>query len=179
MGNDTLMLRSTNSAVFLDRDGGLNETTVLNGKPDWPLDLREVVITPGTLAALEALKREEFLVIVVTNQPDVARGKASRADIDKVNAQLSATLPLDAIEAWEHDDNAQCDCGKPKPGMILRARDKFYLELGSSFIVGDRWRDTEAGRRASCRTALIGDGHGEAFPYAPTLKLASLPGAAS
>jgi D-glycero-D-manno-heptose 1,7-bisphosphate phosphatase len=179
MGSDTLMVRSTNSAVFLDRDGVLNEAIVRDGKPYPPLDLRELAITPGALEALKALKRENFLLIVVTNQPDVARGKASRADIDKVNAQLSAILPLDAIEVCEHDDNAHCDCRKPKPGMILRARDKFFLELGSSFMVGDRWRDIEAGRRAGCRTILIGDGYGEAFPYAPTLKLASLPGAAS
>jgi D-glycero-D-manno-heptose 1,7-bisphosphate phosphatase len=179
MGSDTLTLRSTNSAVFLDRDGVLNEAIVRNGKPYPPRDLNELVITHGALAALEALKREGFLLIVVTNQPDVARGTVSRADIAKINAHLSAILPVDAIEVCEHDDHANCDCRKPKPGMILRARDKFCVELGSSFMVGDRWRDIEAGRRAGCRTVLIGDGYGEAFPSAPSIKLASLPGAAS
>jgi D-glycero-D-manno-heptose 1,7-bisphosphate phosphatase len=125
------------------------------------------------------LKREGFLLIVVTNQPDIARGRADRADVDKINAQLAAILPLDAIEVCEHDDNEQCDCRKPKPGMILRAQDKLGVDLARSFMVGDRWRDIEAGRRAGCRTILIGEGYGETFPCAPTFKLASLPGAAS
>ena len=172
-------MRSAQPAVFLDRDGVLNEATVRNGKPYPPRDLSELVITHGAGAALEGLKREGFLLIVVTNQPDVARGKANRADVDKINAQLTAILPLDAIEVCEHDDKQECNCRKPKPGMILRAREKFGVDLTGSFMVGDRWRDIEAGRRAGCRTILIGDGYGETFPCAPTIKLASLPGAAS
>jgi D-glycero-D-manno-heptose 1,7-bisphosphate phosphatase len=166
-------------AVFLDRDGVLNEAIVRHGKPYPPRDLSELVITQGARAALEVLKREGFLLIVVTNQPDVARGKANRADVDNINAQLAATMPLDAVEVCEHDDKEQCDCRKPKPGMILRAREKFGVDLARSFMVGDRWRDIEAGRRAGCRTILIGDGYGESFPCAPTIKLASLPGAAA
>jgi D-glycero-D-manno-heptose 1,7-bisphosphate phosphatase len=179
MGRDTLTAGSAKPAVFLDRDGVLNEAIVRNAKPYPPRDLSELVIASGARAALEELKREGFLLIVVTNQPDIARGKATRADVDQINARLAAILPLDAIEVCEHDDQEQCDCRKPKPGMILRAREKFGVDLAHSFIVGDRWRDIEAGRRAGCRTILIGDGYGETFPYAPTIKLASLPGAAS
>jgi D-glycero-D-manno-heptose 1,7-bisphosphate phosphatase len=156
----------------------LNEAIVRNGKPYPPRDLSEFMITYGAPAALEKLKREGFLLIVVTNQPDIARGKVSRVLVDRINAQLAATLPLDAIEVCEHDDE-QCDCRKPKPGMILRAREKLSVDLASSFMVGDRWRDIEAGRRAGCRTILIGHGYGETFPSAPTIKLASLPHAAS
>jgi D-glycero-D-manno-heptose 1,7-bisphosphate phosphatase len=174
-----LTLRSFKSAVFLDRDGVLNEVIIRHGKPYPPRDLSELVITRDAPAALEALKREGFLLIVVTNQPDVARGTVSRADIDKINAQLSAILPLDAIEVCEHDDKARCDCRKPKPGMILRAGEKFCVDLAGSFMLGDRWRDVEAGQRAGCRTVLVGDGYGEAFPCAPTIKLTSLAGAAS
>jgi D-glycero-D-manno-heptose 1,7-bisphosphate phosphatase len=85
-------------AVFLDRDGVLNKAIVRNGKPYPPRDLKELVITHGARAALEELKREGFLLIVVTNQPDIVRGKTSRADVDKINTQLAASLPLDAIE---------------------------------------------------------------------------------
>src|SRR6516164_11006740 len=173
------MVRPIKHAVFFDRDGVLNKAVVLNGKPYPPRDPSELIITEGACAALEELKREGFLLIVATNQPDIARGKASRVDVDKINAQLAAILPLDAIEVCEHDDREQCDCRKPKPGMILRAREKFGVDLARSFMVGDRWRDIEAGRRAGCRTILIGDGYGETFPYAPTIKLASLPRAAS
>jgi D-glycero-D-manno-heptose 1,7-bisphosphate phosphatase len=174
-----LTVRSTNSAVFLDRDGVLNEAIIRNGKPYPPRDLSEFVITYGARAALEELKREGFLLIAITNQPDVARGEANHTDVDKINAQLANILPLDAIEVCEHDDNAQCDCRKPKPGMILRAREKLGVDLAGSFVVGDRWRDIEAGRRAGCRTILIGDGYGETFPCAPTINLASLPRAAT
>jgi D-glycero-D-manno-heptose 1,7-bisphosphate phosphatase len=166
-------------AVFLDRDGVLNEAIVRNGKPHPPRDLSELVIADGARAALDELKREGFLLIVVTNQPDVARGKANRADVDKINTRLATILPLDAIEVCEHDDNERCDCRKPKPGMILRAREKLGADLAGSFMVGDRWRDIEAGRRAGCRTILIGYGYGETFPSAPTIRLASLPEAAA
>jgi D-glycero-D-manno-heptose 1,7-bisphosphate phosphatase len=166
-------------AVFLDRDGVLNEAIIRNGKPSPPRDLSELVVTFGARTALEELKHEDFLLIVVTNQPDVARGKANRVDVDKINAQLAAILPLDAIEVCEHDDKDQCNCRKPKPGMILRAREKLGLDLSGSFMVGDRWRDIEAGRCVGCRTILIGDGYGETFHCAPTIKLASLPAAAS
>jgi D-glycero-D-manno-heptose 1,7-bisphosphate phosphatase len=166
-------------AVFLDRDGVLNEAIVRNGRPHPPRDLSELVITCGARAALEELKREGFLLIVVTNQPDIARGKAKRINVDKINARLAAILPLDAIEVCEHDDKDECECRKPKPGLILRAGEKLSVDLARSFMVGDRWRDIEAGRRAGCRTILIGDGYGETFPCAPTIKLASLPGAAS
>ena len=172
-------MRFAKSAVFLDRDGVLNEAIIRNGKPYPPRDLNELVITYAARPALEELKREGFLLIVVTNQPDLARGKANRADVDRINAQLAAILPLDAIEVCEHDDHEKCDCRKPRPGMILRAREKLGVDLADSFMVGDRWRDIEAGRRAGCRTILIGDGYGETFPCAPTINLASLPGAVS
>jgi D-glycero-D-manno-heptose 1,7-bisphosphate phosphatase len=174
-----LTVPPTRPAVFLDRDGVLNEAILRNGRPCSPANLSELVITPGARAALEELKREGLLLIVVTNQPDVARGKASRAEVDKINARLAAILPLDVIEVCEHDDEEQCDCRKPKPGMILRAREKLGVDLAASFMVGDRWRDIEAGRRAGCHTILIGDGYGETFSAAPTIKLASLPEAAS
>jgi D-glycero-D-manno-heptose 1,7-bisphosphate phosphatase len=179
MGRDTVTVLPAKPAVFLDRDGVLNEVILHNGRPYSPADLNELVITPGARAALEELKREGFLLIVVTNQPDVARGKASATEVDKINAQVAAILPLDAIEVCEHDDEEQCDCRKPKPGMLLRAREKLGVNLAASFMVGDRWRDIEAGRRAGCRTILIGDGYGETFPSAPTITLASLPEAVS
>lgn len=174
-----MRVRNAQPAVFLDRDGVLNEAIIREGKPHPPRDPTELVITQGARAALEELEREGYLLIVVTNQPDVARGKANRVDVSAINAQLAAILPLDAIVVCEHDDKEECDCRKPKPGMILRARERFGVDLALSFMVGDRWRDIEAGRRAGCRTILIGDGYGETFPSAPTIKLASLPEAAS
>jgi D-glycero-D-manno-heptose 1,7-bisphosphate phosphatase len=175
MGGHTVVRR----AVFLDRDGVLNKAIVRNGKPYPPRNLSELIIADGAHASLEALKREEFLLVVVTNQPDIARGHINRADVDKINAQLVNLLPLDAVEVCAHDDEDQCDCRKPKPGMILRLQRRFALDLAHCFMVGDRWRDIEAGRRAGCRTVLIGDGYGETFPSAPSIKVASLSEAAA
>jgi D-glycero-D-manno-heptose 1,7-bisphosphate phosphatase len=172
-------VRSAKPAVFLDRDGVLNEAIFRDGKPCPPRDLSELVITLGARAALEELKREGFSLVVVTNQPDVRRSKAKRADVDNINAHLATLLPLDAIEVCEHDDIDRCDCRKPKPGMILRAQKKLGLDLARSFMVGDRWRDIEAGRRVGSCTVLIGDGYGEPSPCAPTIKLPSLPRAAA
>jgi D-glycero-D-manno-heptose 1,7-bisphosphate phosphatase len=172
------MAQRARFAVFLDRDGVLNEAIIRDGKPYPPRNLSELAITQGARAALDELKHEVFLLIVVTNQPDLARGKASRADVDVINARLADVLPLDAIEVCEHDDEQQCECRKPKPGMILRAQKKFGVDLTGSFMVGDRWRDIEAGRRAGCRTVLIGDGYGETFPSTPTKNVASLSAAA-
>jgi transaldolase len=173
------MTRPAKPAVFLDRDGVLNEAIIRDGKPCPPRDLSEFLMTAGARASLDALKSEGFLLVVVTNQPDIARGRAGRADVDAINAKLATGLPLDAIEVCEHDDDEQCDCRKPKPGMILRAQQNFGIDLARSFMVGDRWRDIEAGRRAGCRTVLIGDGYAEEFPCTPTVKVACLPGAAS
>jgi D-glycero-D-manno-heptose 1,7-bisphosphate phosphatase len=125
------------------------------------------------------LRREGFLLIVVTNQPDIARGKANRGDVDNINAQLAAILPLDAIEVCEQDDKEQCECRKPKPSVILRGREKLGVDLVGNFLVGDHWRDIEAGRRAGCRAISIGDGYGEFFPSSPTINVASLPEVAS
>jgi D-glycero-D-manno-heptose 1,7-bisphosphate phosphatase len=171
--------RPAKPAVFFDRDGVLNDAIIRDGKPYAPRDLSELTITPGALASLEALKHEGFLLIVVTNQPDVARGRASRGEVDAINVKLAAGLPLDAIEVCDHDDKEQCECRKPKPGMMLRAQRKLAVDLARSFMVGDRWRDIEAGQRAGCSTVLIGDGYGETFPCAPTVKVASLSGAAA
>jgi D-glycero-D-manno-heptose 1,7-bisphosphate phosphatase len=173
------MIGPAKPAVFLDRDGVLNEAIIRDGKPYPPRDLSEFAITVGARAALDALKREGFLLVVVTNQPDVARGRATRAEVEAINAILAGDLPLDAIEVCEHDDEEHCDCRKPKPGMMLRARQKLCIDLARSFIVGDRWRDIEAGRRAGCRTVLVGDGYGEKFPCAPTVTVTSLARAAS
>lgn len=174
-----MTVQSDQHAVFLDRDGVLNEAILRNGRPYPPHDPSELIITEGACAALTELRREGFLLVVVTNQPDIARGKTTRANVDRINAQLAAVLPLDAIEVCEHDDQDKCECRKPKPGMILRAGEEFGVNFARSFMIGDRWRDIEAGRSAGCRTILLGEGYGEIFPYAPTIKLASLPRAAS
>jgi D-glycero-D-manno-heptose 1,7-bisphosphate phosphatase len=161
-------------AVFLDRDGVVNKAIIHNGKPHSPMTLEEMIIVPEAAELLGALRGEGFMLVVVTNQPDVARGKMTRSTVDAMNRYLCSILPLDDVEVCDHDNADNCDCRKPKPGMLVRAARRNAIELGESFMVGDRWSDIEAGRRAQCRTILIGDGYGEQQISQPDAIVASL-----
>jgi D-glycero-D-manno-heptose 1,7-bisphosphate phosphatase len=165
-------------AVFLDRDGVLNKAFVRNGKPYSPDTIEEMVIVPDAPAALDRLREHGFRLVVVTNQPDVARGRLTREQVDAMNAHLRNNLPLDAIEVCMHDDADNCDCRKPKPGLLLHAAQRDGIALAQSFMIGDRYRDIEAGHSAHCRTILIGDGYGERFKAQPDVAVATLTEAA-
>jgi D-glycero-D-manno-heptose 1,7-bisphosphate phosphatase len=171
-------LAEATRAVFLDRDGVLNEAPVRDGMPYPPQSVGEVVIPPDVPGALAQLRRGGFRLIVVTNQPDIARGTQSRETVHAINQHLRERLPLDAVEICEHDDADHCDCRKPKPGMLLQAAKRDRIALMESFMVGDRWRDIEAGRRAGCRTILIGDGYEEGLKSPPDVQVATLAEAA-
>jgi D-glycero-D-manno-heptose 1,7-bisphosphate phosphatase len=142
-------------AVFLDRDGVINRAIMTNGKPHPPASLKELEILPGVPEALRTLKAAGFLLFVVTNQPDVARGTQTREAVEAINAALLAALPLDDILVCYHDDRDHCDCRKPQPGLLNQATAKYKIDQAASFMIGDRWKDIEAGRRAGCRTILI------------------------
>jgi D-glycero-D-manno-heptose 1,7-bisphosphate phosphatase len=151
-------------AVFLDRDGVLNEPILRDGRPYPPSGLNELVIVPDAKASLERLKRRGFLLVVVTNQPDVRRGTSTEADVEKINQYLAANLPLDDFFTCYHDDSDRCDCRKPLPGLFIRAAVKHGIDLANSYMVGDRWRDIDAGSAAGCRTVLIDRHYNEHKP---------------
>lgn len=161
-------------AVFLDRDGVLNRARVRAGKPHPPRTLAELEILPGVLTALCSLKAAGYLLAVVTNQPDVARGLASRADVEALNHALSCALPLDAVFTCFHDDEARCPCRKPEPGLIVQAARQLAIDCQGSFLVGDRWRDIEAGRRSGCRTFFIDYAYQEPAPASSDFTVRSL-----
>jgi D-sedoheptulose 7-phosphate isomerase len=164
-----------NAAVFLDRDGVINRAMVRDGKPYAPANQNELEILPGVAEALRDLKSHGFKLIVVTNQPDVSRGKLSSQTLEAMHKDLSGQFPLDDILACCHTDADHCDCRKPLPGMLLQAAKKHGIDLSNSFMVGDRWRDIEAGYNAGCRTILIDYGYSERSPeHAPDLKVRSL-----
>jgi D-glycero-D-manno-heptose 1,7-bisphosphate phosphatase len=142
--------------VFLDRDGVLNGTVVEDGVPRPPADVDHVVILPGVAEALELLGGQGLLRVVVTNQPDVARGHQSREMVERINRHLLASLPLDAVYTCFHDDEDRCDCRKPAPGLLRTAALAHDIDLARSYLVGDRWKDVAAGRAAGCETFLIG-----------------------
>jgi D-glycero-D-manno-heptose 1,7-bisphosphate phosphatase len=162
------------SAVFLDRDGVINRAAVRDGKPYPPASLRDLEILPHVPEALNAMKAKGYSLVVVTNQPDVARGTSSRELVDRIHERLKSELDLDAILTCFHDDADACGCRKPKPGLLLQAAHDFDIDLTSSFMVGDRWSDVEAGRRAGCRTLFIDCRYDEEPPSSCDFRAGSL-----
>ncbi len=166
-------------AVFLDRDGVINQAVVRDGKPYPPSGVDELIIVAGAAEALRDLKQAGFLLIVVTNQPDIARGTRSRATVDAIHQALREVLPLDDFFVCPHDDADQCDCRKPMPGLLLRAAEKYDVDMSHSFMIGDRWRDVDAGASAGCATVWIDYGYRETHPVAePSAKVDSIRAAA-
>ena len=154
-------------AVFLDRDGVINRALVRDGKPFPPASLEEFEILPQVASSLLDLKTHGFALFVITNQPDVARGTQTRAAIEGIHEVLASSLPIDDIFVCYHDDNDQCGCRKPQPGLLLEAQRKHGIDLSRSFVLGDRWRDIDAGRSAGCKTVLIDYGYRERKPAQP------------
>lgn len=152
------------SAVFLDRDGVLNESIVVDGLPHPPKTAADLRIIHGAVEACRQLHEAGLLLVGVSNQPDVARGTLTRAVVDAINDEVTRRMGLDALLVCPHDDADQCDCRKPQPGLLLRAARIMDIDLSRSVMVGDRWRDVEAGRRAGCATVFVDNHYGEAKP---------------
>ena len=136
-------------------------------------------IVAGVAESLRDLKQAGFLLIVVTNQPDIARGTQDRAAVDAIHHALRKALPLDDFFVCPHDDSDRCDCRKPQSGLLLRAAEKYDIDMSRSFMVGDRWRDVDAGANAGCATVWIDYGYREKLPAAePSAKVDSIRAAA-
>jgi D-glycero-D-manno-heptose 1,7-bisphosphate phosphatase len=151
----------------LDRDGVINRAVVRDGKPYPPATLEELEILPDASSALSDLKGCGFRLLVITNQPDVGRGLQQRDVVEGMHQILASALPLDAVFVCYHSDEDACDCRKPRPGMLLRAARDWDLDLARSFVIGDRWRDIEAGHNAGCITILIDRDYQEVAPASP------------
>jgi len=149
-------------AVFLDRDGVINENMVRDGRPVAPTRLEDFRILPGVEAAVRRLKAAGFAIVVVTNQPDIATGRTPRAAVEAMNEVVRQELAVDDVMVCQHVDADGCTCRKPKPGMLLTAAAERAIDLKTSYLIGDRGRDIEAGRAAGCLTILVHSGYGHA-----------------
>ena len=163
-------------AVFLDRDGVINEVRVIDGKPYPPLSVDEFTIFPGVEEACRKLKAAGFLLVVATNQPDVGRGTLKRAVVEAIHKHMSRVLPLDRVEVCYHpgQGDSKCDCRKPQPGMLQRAAQALHIDLSASWMVGDRWRDIDCGHAAGCRSVFIDYGYDEKLKQQPDFRAKSL-----
>lgn len=167
-------------AVFLDRDGVINRPLERDHKPFAPRNLTEFEILPEVPAALAKLKAAGFLLIVATNQPDVGRGTLKQEIVEQIHTHLMVELPIDRVEVCCHPGQGQsdCDCRKPKPGMLLRAARELTIDLSRSWMVGDRWRDVDCGHAAGCKTIFIDRGYAEELKQKPDFSAGNLAGAA-
>jgi D-glycero-D-manno-heptose 1,7-bisphosphate phosphatase len=154
-------------AVFLDRDGVINRAIIKNGKPYPPTDVHALEVPAEVAPALAALKTAGFLLLGITNQPDVARGTTPRATVEAINSVLLDTLPITTILVCYHDDVDACECRKPRPGLLLQAAAQYQIDLSQSFMIGDRWRDVEAGKQAGCKSIWLDYGYAEKKPAQP------------
>ena len=144
-------------AVFLDRDGVLNRLVPCEPQSllAAPRAATNFVFLPDVRLAVDRLRRSNFLVVVVTNQPEIARGRLAPNELERMHHILRAHVSVDAIYTCPHDDADGCDCRKPLPGLLHRAARDWSIALADSFLVGDSWRDIAAGRAAGCRTILL------------------------
>ena len=166
-------------AVFLDRDGVINRALVRDGRPYAPLRLEDFELIAEAISALQALKRAGYLLVVATNQPEVARGKLPITVLEAMHARMRAAVPLDAVKVCCEEDGPDCRCYKPKPGMLLDAAAELGIDLSSSYMIGDRWRDVGAGRAAGCRTIFIDYEYQEQRPEAPDATVGGIAEAAA
>jgi D-glycero-D-manno-heptose 1,7-bisphosphate phosphatase len=167
-------------AVFLDRDGVLNRALVLDGKPYPPAGIGELEILEGVPEACARLKAAGFLLVVATNQPDVGRGTLKRETVEAMHEYLGKRLPLDRFEV-SYDSGAEqppSEFRKPRPGMLRRAAAELMIDLGRSYMVGDRWRDIDCGHAAGCTTILVDYGYDELLRQPPDARVRSLLAAA-
>ncbi len=167
------------SAVFLDRDGVLNKSFIQNGKPFAPRRLEDFHIFPEAGFITQSFQKMGLHVIVVTNQPDVGNGFVTQSVVEAMHVMLAKTVFLDEIMVCYHSQTDGCSCRKPKPGMLLKAAEKFGIDFQRSVMIGDRYSDVLAGRAAGCRTILIDYSYQESALCQPNLIVDSLEEAAN
>jgi D-glycero-D-manno-heptose 1,7-bisphosphate phosphatase len=167
-------------AVFLDRDGVINRPTVRDGLPFAANNVTEFEIYPEVAEACRRLKQVGFLLVVATNQPDVGRGTVKKETVEAMHAEMCRQLPIDRVEVCYHPGHgaSNCECRKPKPGMLLNAARELGIDLTRSWMVGDRWRDIDCGRAAGCRTIFVDRGYAETLKQMPDFRAKDLAEAA-
>ena len=149
------MQKPQRRAFFLDRDGVINAVVTREGQLTSPRTDEEFQILSNVPEAIRQMRSAGFLVIVVTNQPEIRRGLVARETVDRFHSQIRSELAIDDIRVCYHDTEDRCSCRKPEPGLLVASAKQWNIRLSQSFLVGDREKDIEAGRRAGCTTMLI------------------------
>ena len=153
-----------NKAIFLDRDGVINKSIIANGKPYAPLLFEDFVFYEDTKKAIVVIQSLDYKTIIVTNQPEINKGNLNHEELKRMNDRIYNELKIDDIFVCEHTSEEDCDCRKPKPGMILNASKKHNIDLSQSFLIGDRYKDIESAHAAGCNSIFIDRKYSEKFP---------------
>ncbi len=159
-----MLSKTLTKTIFLDRDGVINQPHIIDGKSYAPHSIKDFTLIAGVEEALKELKAAGFLIFVVTNQPDVGKGICNQSDIEEIHDFLLNHLPIDDVFVCYHTDEDQCDCRKPLPGLLNQAAQQYPVDFNNSFLVGDRWKDIEAGQYMGCITMFIDYGYAEKKP---------------
>lgn len=166
------MRKIKEAAIFFDRDGVLIDAPLINNKPTSIKTVKQIKLCKSILEVCNYYK-DNYYLIMITNQPDYSRGVNSKKNIINVNNFLKKKLNLDMIYVCYSDNEKNID-RKPNPGMLLKAKKKYKINLKKSFMIGDRWRDIGAGNRAGCRTIFIDRNYSEKLTYKPNYSIRKL-----
>ena len=141
--------------VFLDRDGVLNHLVKRAGSFNSPQNFEDFQLVAGAKEVVDSVRKMGYLVIVISNQPDISRRKLSQTDLDKMTDLLFEKLNIDDVFYCTHDDNNDTGCRKPAPGLFFIAQKKYNVDFNKSFMVGDTWKDVEAAKNANISMILL------------------------
>ena len=149
------------AAVFLDRDGVINEN-----RADYVKSRTEFVFLPGVMEPLRRLAQTDLVIVVITNQSAIGRGLVSSEEAEAINRYMVEEIErfggrVDGLFCCPHRPDEGCECRKPRPGLLLRAAEELRLDLKCSFLVGDALSDVEAARAVGCQPLLVLTGRGE------------------
>lgn len=170
-----MVIFSMAKAVFLDRDGVINESLIYNGKPHAPTSLNDFHILPGVTESIINLKAAGYKVVIVTNQPDLSTGKQTWESLNEIHTFLNDQCLIDMIKVCSHTSEDHCSCRKPNPGMLIEASKELGIDLTESYMIGDRWGDIEAGQRSGCKNSFFIDyGYTEKQPTGDFILVNSL-----
>ena len=168
------MVKINQKAIFLDRDGVLNFGILKNGKSYAPREFKQFRLYPKIKKYCEKLKKKGFKIIVITNQPDVGKGKIKKKEIFKMHKKLKLEISYDDIFC-SFSQFKKSYFRKPNPGMILKAVKKHKINLNKSFLIGDRWSDISAAEKVNCKSIFIDRKYKEKTEiFNPTKKVKSL-----
>ena len=163
-----------NKAFFFDRDGILNKSIVKNNKPFSPRYPSELILNRELLSFIKNLRKKNFLSIVVSNQPDIKNGKLTKYSLNIINSIIKKYFLIDDIFICAHSKKDNCQCRKPRPGMLKKAAKKWNIDFKKSYMVGDRWKDMDAGVTMNCRTIFIDYNYDEIKPKLYDYKFKSI-----